>query len=513
MMKYCFKLNLSILNKIGVLKIVLIAISVFVGMSMAQAADGDSIKDSVVNIWNKVSDAAVEGSKVVKDKSVEISDDVSDKAVDAWEWATEDDVTEPEMEEGAFGDDSMGGDFSQEDQEINPETEDSSVTERVEKSAAELWARIARAFASDESFDGKGYPSKSALWGEINQDLSTIAERVQKQNELPKDSLFGEDKESNRRKIDKLLNQILEILEVTDVSYRKQEYAELEEKILEKNTEIISYREKMIIAPEKVEGVNKVWESSIADYKEKIAAAEAEIMVLKVNQKEILSLIQQELLDRSGIKLSDDQVYSLVVMVSGDSFVTLNSVFYNVKQLVGILEKLSEQNKDYINSVKKYYGMYAVLIEALQLAHEIEINKIKDTYMPKLDEYRVKAQLASKDTQKLIAKNMNNVQNMAMLNSNLKAQAEVFTAAGAYKEYLVTYLENLELSKAVIDQQLQVVMDTWKTTQLASGLLSVMKSSSSGIKNLVSMELPSIKPLNIGKLKDQLSMISVEIRE
>ena len=512
-MKCCFKPNLSIINKIGSLKIVLLAIYILGGTLVARAGNGDSIKDSVVNIWDKVSDAAVEGSKVVKEKSVEIGEDVSDKAVGAWEWATEDEATDPEMEDGAFGDDSMGGDSSQDEQEIDPEAEDSSVTGMVEKSAVELWGRIAQAFASDESFDGKGYPSKSVLWEEINVDLSAIADRIQKHNDLPKDSLFGEDKESNRKKIDKLLNQILEVLEVTDVSYRKLEYAELEGRIREKNTEIVSYREKMVIAPEKVEGVNKVWESSIADYKEKIASAEAEIVVLKANQKEILSLIQQELLERSGIKLSDDQVYSLVVMVTGDSFVTLNSVFYNVKQLVGILEKLSEQNKDYINSVKKYYGMYAVLIEALQLAHEIQIDKIKDNYIPKLDEFRAKAQLASKDTKKLIAKNANNEQNKAMLNNNLRAQAEVFTAAGAYKKYLVTYLENLESSKAVIDQQLQVVIDTWKTTQLASGLLSVMKSSSSGIKNLVSMELPSIKPLNIGKLKDQLSMISLEIRE
>ena len=479
----------------------------------ADDADNDgSFKDSVTNLWDKVSGATVKGSKIVKEKSVELGNEVSDKAVEAWDWATDDGSSGEEMEESAFGDDSVGVDTLQEEHEKQQQKAEESFTGKVERSAVELWAKVAESFAGDDSAVS-GYPAPEGLWNEVHGDLAEIAEKMQQQESLPASSLLGDDKKSNKKKIDKILTQVLKVLEVTNVSARKQEYARLEEEIRQENTEIAVYKEKMILAPEKVEGIDKVWSDSRKDYQQKIAAAQADIVKLKQQQKELLLKIKEELLTRSGIKLSDDQVYSLVVMVSGDSFVTLNSIFYNVKQLVGILEKFAEENQDYVNSVKKYYGMYAVLVQALELAHDIEIQRIRDGYIPKLDEYRVRAQLATRDTKKLMAKNTGSEQNMLMLKQNLRAQAEVYTAAGAYKDYLSDYLLSLQGSREVIAAQLLVVMDTWKTTQLASGLLAVMQSSSAGLNNLVSMKLPSIKPLNIGKLKDQLSMISLEIRE
>lgn len=512
--------------RITTLAVVLVGMTSISGVSFASDDSDESISDSVVNIWDKVSDAAVKGGRIVKEKSVEVGKEVGDKSVEAWNWATDDDSEPEEMKEGAFGDDSLAIPGANEKGSNDPETpgappvpqmekkKSESMTSSVGSSAAELWGRVAEAFSSDESEDGStGYPDRAELWDEINIDLDEIAQKLQKQDSLPADSLFGEDRDSNRKKIDKMLTEVLEVLEVSNVSDRKQEYADLEEEIREKNTDIIALREKMVVAPVKVEGVDKVWKNTVEDYKSKIAASEAEIADLKVRQKNILATIKSELLERSGIKLSDDQVYSLVVMVSGDSFITLNSIFYNIKQLVGILEELAESNQDYINTIKKYYGMYAVLVEALKLSHEVEIDKIKNDYLPKINEYRVRAQIASKDTKALIAKNQENPANLAMLKNNLRAQAEVYTAAGAYGQYLSDYLVSLESSKREIESQLVIVMDTWRTTQLASGLLAVMKSSSSGLKDLVSMELPSIKPLNIGRLKDQFSMISMELRD
>ena len=497
---------------IAICGLYLLSVSVAGATDDGGESDDGSFKDSVVNIWDKVSGATVKGSKIVKEKSIELGHEVGDKAVDAWDWATEDDSAGSEMDEGAFGDDRIGVDDLQENYDKKQEEAEESFTGKVERSAVELWSKVAESFAGDEEAGG-GYPSPEGLWDEVHGELSEIAEKMQQQEVLPDSSLLSDDKQSNKKKIDKLLTRVLEVLEVTNVSERKQEYADLEDEIRQENVDIATYKEKMILAPEKVDGIDKVWTDTRADLKQKIADSQDKITKLKQQQQDLLAAIKEELLNRSGIKLSDDQVYSLVVMVSGDSFVTLNSIFYNVKQLVGILEKFVAENQDYVNSVKKYYGMYAVLIQALEMAHDVEIQRIRDGYIPKLDEFRVRAQLATRDTKALLEKNKGNPQNTAILEQNLRAQAEVFTAAGAYKDYLSDYLQRLQESRKVIAGQLLVVMDTWKTTQLASGLLAVMQSSSAGLNDLVSMKLPSIKPLDVGRLKDQLSMISLEIRE
>ncbi len=507
----------------GNLCLLLSLVLVLTAVAPVAAAD-DSIKESVINIWDKVSDAAVKGSKVVKDKSVEIGEDVSDKAVEAWEWANDDSSSDPELEDDAFGSDPTapgmdagpmgedGMDFGSDPDDAHVDPEDDSLSGKVERSAAELWSEVARAFSSTESAVAS-YPTPAELWDEVSSNLGLIAQRLQQQEELPESSLFGEDRESNQKKINQLMNQVLEVLEVSAVSSRKQEYAGLEEEILKKNTELAEYREKLVLAPEKVSGVDAVWKESRGDYQRRIDSEEAEIQRLKKRQREILEAIKSELLTRSGIELSDEQVYSLVVLVSGDTFVSLNSVFFNIRQLVGVLEELSEKNRDYVNSVKKYYGMYVVLIGVFKLAHENEIDRIRDEYIPRLLEFQRRARSATVKTKELLEKNRDNPADVALLRNNLRAQAEVYQAAGAYKEYLQGYLGSLERSLEEISRQEQVVADTWKTTELASGLLAVMRSSSAGLNTLVSMELPNIKPLNIGRLKDQLNLISLRIRE
>ncbi len=103
-----------------VLEVLLVSLVMVAVSSMtARADDDESFSESVVDLWHKVSGAAVKGSKVVKEKSVEfgknVSDksvklgkEVSDKSVDAWEGAKDEVDDDAELEEGAFGDTSIG---------------------------------------------------------------------------------------------------------------------------------------------------------------------------------------------------------------------------------------------------------------------------------------------------------------------------------------------------------------------------------------------------------------------
>ena len=502
-----------------------------------EAKQGESFSDSVSNIWNIVSDNVSKAAKVsadkVKDVSVDVGKKVSDTAVEAWDKSVD---AYNEYTSDDTGDDSTARpleDFGNEDTPAAAEkpegknnsappipkkkTEEKNKEEKktlnesssgISRSISELWGSVSNSFTSVAEDQGS-----QGLWDKLNVDLDKIAQRIKKEETLPASAWVGEDRVSNREKINDMLKDVLEILEVSNVSERRNEYERLGNEILERNKDIILYREKMVTAPQKVSTVEKVWSNTVDDYKRKIADTENEIADYKQRQELLLAQIQQELKGRSGIDMSREQVYSLVVMVTGDSYIKLNSIFYNIKQLVAVLEELAQKNHDYISSVNKYYGMYSVLVEALKLAHTNEIDKIRNDYLPKIEKYRVKAELASEDTRKLIRKNSGNKNYLNMLEDNLKAQAEVKRAATEYGEYLQDYLINIEQSKRIIERQLDVVLDTWKTTQLASGLLAVMKSSSQGLKNLVSMKLPDIAPLDIGRLKEQFSTISMELRK
>ncbi len=508
-----------------------------VGSVLPLWADDAAESDSLTDYWERISDAAVEfgkevgqasaefGTEVGKQsaeygkelgqrsaeygkeigqRSAEFGREVSDKAVAAWERVTSDTDSSDVGADSSFGDVNMGV------EEVTEATPEDSFATKAERSAVELWARVAEAFAQGDSGE-EGYPSRTQLWNEVHGDLAEAARR-QSQN-LPEVSASGASQGANRKEIDELLRRILVSLEVSGIARGRKEYAALEEEVSSKRADIIRLREKMVVAPEQVEGVDRLWSSTVRDYQEQIAALEQEIGSLQVRQNEILNSIQGELLKRSGVKLSADQVYSLVVLVTGESFITLHSVVYNTRQLFDLLEQLARENMEDIGSVRRYYGMYLVLLQVLELAHDQEIARIEGEYLPRLEEYQVQVDIASQDTRKLIMAIKGDESSVTLLNTNLQAQAELYAACRVYIAYLREYLLALHSGREQIQRQLFILEYASNIAYLPSGFVSMMQNSTRVLHDLSSLELPSLKEGGIGRVKAALSLLSFQINE
>ena len=72
-----------------------------------------------------------------------------------------------------------------------------------------------------------------AAWDEVKDDLVEIMDRESKHADLPKSSIrpWVEDQESNRKKINRLMDEALSHLEVSGVSDYRTKYSSLEEEI------------------------------------------------------------------------------------------------------------------------------------------------------------------------------------------------------------------------------------------------------------------------------------------
>ena len=68
---------------------------------------------------------------------------------------------------------------------------------------------------------------------------------------LPKDSIIGKDKQDAEENIDELLDDILEILEISEASKIKEQYRTVENLIQEERDEISSLKEKRMFAKKK----------------------------------------------------------------------------------------------------------------------------------------------------------------------------------------------------------------------------------------------------------------------
>jgi hypothetical protein len=358
-----------------------------------------------------------------------------------------------------------------------------------------------------EAEDGK----VKEVWDGVRGDLSKIVDRIGRHASLPKSRWWREDQTSNREKINGLMEDALSTLEITTLSEYRRKYSELEEAIKSDTKLIGTYIEEKVGAPEESGVVSQLWETTKAEYEKKIERLEEDVAASRRRQGELVEKMQAEMA-RMGIKVTKDQVSSLLLVVSGDSFLDISSSFHNVKQLTVILGKLIQENEKYVQNSRKYYGMYVALVGILIHAHERAAADINEKYLPQIDEILTKTKRAGKHTRELMKENAADAAVLKRLKRNLEAQTTVSTAGAAYREHLQGQLVKLKEAAAALQKHYEVALNTFETVDVAASMLNVIKNSADDFEALQSMQLPAMLPLETERIREQFQAISDRLR-
>ena len=89
------------------------------------------------------------------------------------------------------------------------------------------------------------------VWEKAMPKLEKSLQLFDRQKELPESSFFGEDRKSNTKKYEELLDEVFEILIGSELHNSRQEYGVLEMKIGRAGDEISQLQKERITAPEK----------------------------------------------------------------------------------------------------------------------------------------------------------------------------------------------------------------------------------------------------------------------
>ena len=99
--------------------------------------------------------------------------------------------------------------------------------------------------------------------------LRSGLELIEKQEKLPNSSLLHDDKKSNQKEINKLLDEAVALLSTSNTSTFRYEIRKLEEDIRAANRKIVEYEEAKISAPDE-KPVWKAWQTTRDEYSKKI---------------------------------------------------------------------------------------------------------------------------------------------------------------------------------------------------------------------------------------------------
>jgi uncharacterized small protein (DUF1192 family) len=386
-----------------------------------------------------------------------------------------------------------------------PESE-RTVWSRTLDSAGGWWQR-SRDFADRAMTDARGLFAEDRdfahVWETVVPKLDSALVLEERQEALPKKAWIGTDQRSNRSEINALLDEAVQILSVSPVQDYRERIRVLQGEIERARAEIADARQHRITAP-----AESTIKKTVGDYDRLIEAGERNIE--RLNQE--LAAVKREFaveLRRMGLDLGEDQVEFLLSTVVGDNMVDLGILFDNVKAITQQLEQLVAESGEDLQSARRYYGLYVILLQALNRMH-IQIEEtIGEQYIPQINAIIARAQSLSGETRRL---QREAPARRELLAANLEAQQVTVQAAEIYGRYLKDQAVQVREARRELEKDIAAAWNTYETVRVSGELVSLVRSSQQLLEGLMSRQVPALRPFENLEMQRELQKLTEQLR-
>jgi len=350
-------------------------------------------------------------------------------------------------------------------------------------------------------------PAESDAFGEMwTGVVPTLEETLalrEEQETLPDRAWFHRDQRDAEDDINALLDDAVAILSLSPMQQYRERIDALQERIAKARADLDRYRRERIAAPEE-----SLVKKTVADYDELIAGREGDIRRFEAELDDVKAEFAGEL-RAIGLELSPDQVELLLSTVVGDNIVDLGIVFDNVKQITGQLERLVRESGEDLESARRYYGMYVVLLRALHRMHQDVERAIAEDYLPRIDDIAERAQRLSQDTRALLRKQPDKAD---LLRANLDAQQLTVKAAAVYRDYLSEQQTQVAAARKVIEDDIAAAWNTYETVRVSGELVDLVQSSQRLLNGLLDRQVPALRPFQNLEMQRELQKLTEQLR-
>ena len=379
-----------------------------------------------------------------------------------------------------------------------------SLWERSRDTAGEWWQRSREAW--DSARDAVSPQEQDAfgeVWTGVVPKLEETVALQEAQRDLPEKAWFRRDQADVQAEIDALLDAAVGILSTSPLQQYRARIEALEQTIADARADIDGFRKARVAAPEK-----SLVERTVGDYDRLIGEREQRIARAR---QELAGIKQQfaEELRGMGLELSDEQLEFLLSTVVGDNIVDLGIVFDNVKAITAQLEALMRESGEDLTSARRYYGMYLVLLRALNQMHLDVEQAIDQRYVPEINAIAERAAALSQETRELRRRHPDKA---AILDANLEAQQLTVDAAEVYRRYLKDQGRQVAAARAALQEDIATAWNTYETVRVSGELVDLVQSSRQLLDGLLRRQVPALRPFQNLEMQRELSKLTEQLR-
>jgi hypothetical protein len=250
-----------------------------------------------------------------------------------------------------------------------------------------------------------------------------------------------------------------------------------------------------------------MWRKTVGDIEDEIAERER----LLAEQQQAMADLHTEAaaeLRAMGLDIDAEGLDFLLSTVVGDDVMDMTLAFEQVRALTEQLEVLTVESREDLPTARRYYGMYVVLLKALDHMHAALLEGIATDYLPRIDAIGRRARELQQETQTLIAQRPSRV-----LESNLAAQRLTIEAAGRYAEYLKGQQHQVEASRQRLAQDIAVAQNTYETVKMSGDLVAMMQDSRQLLDSLFRLQVPPLRAFENLEMKQEFQRLTSALRQ
>jgi hypothetical protein len=343
-------------------------------------------------------------------------------------------------------------------------------------------------------------------WGKLHAKLDDTLTLLAEKQTLPESTWnpFKEDKQSLDKKINDLLEEAVEILNISDLSSTKQQINQCQTDITNYKAMIAELRTKKMMAP-KDTAAWKVWENDVSDYEDKIISYKENISAKEQTIAE-LKIRLQEQFSKQGIDLDSEQLDTLIYSVTGDDDIEIISVYNNIKAITAKLRDLTAESGENIETAKRYYGMHALLLKILINLQQSYVDRVDGQYMPELSAIEKNNQQLIQKTRSLLS--TSEPQHKKIYQANLDAQQITDRTVLLYRQYLNKNKTRMNRSRTKIFKEYQAAENTYMTVSTAYTLIAMMRDADNLFNSINELQIPDLLTFDNKAMKAEFKKLS-----
>ena len=354
-------------------------------------------------------------------------------------------------------------------------------------------------------------PTAGELWEKVSPKLNdALAIYERKESPQTPDSSripVRTTKQTCQNELDEILDAVLAVLGTCGAAGYRAQIRDLQSANTDSQARIVKYREQILSAPAEksqnfVEGLvvqsKEALTDSIADETGRISERNRQIENLRVGFREHLQ--------RIGIHVAPETADSFLLPVE-DDVVSMAAVISNIGFITEQLQELVEASREAPVETKRYYGMYLLLVIAVDRIQTHFVREIDARFLRKIAQQEQEACRHIADAQAQLKAGGPK----ETLQGNIAANRRAIEACHLLADMLRGQRRTVLDENRKVRTQEAAAVNTYRTVCLCNDVAELSGYCQAAFRALRELQLPPLRPFQNMQLNDELQKLAERV--